>query len=185
MIISLHSRKHRNFITNILHVPTIISSDNNTGSCFVLYIMPFMEKKKQLLGCLLFLNIMQYSLIFGYWSLGTAQWSRLSGTSISWTEVQEMLDPYYPNYQSMLVNISEGRWPYLHHSRSLKSLPFGDLTCAIHLHTVRTGTVFPVHHQLLLPNTVIKFTLFSFDIINFSIYIYYFNIHFWNLSLFQ
>ena len=83
-----------------------------------------------------------------------------------------MLDPYYCNYQSMLLNIAERQWPHLHHSRSLRSLTFGDLSCTIHHHTVHTGSVFPVYHQLLVPNTTIKFTLYSFDIINFSIYIY-------------
>ena len=42
MIISLYSRKHITFLTNILHVPTITLSDNSIGSWFVLSIVPFM-----------------------------------------------------------------------------------------------------------------------------------------------
>jgi len=63
-----------------MHVPTITSSDNNHGKLICLIHCAILEEEvteKGFLGSLLFLNVMQYSLIFGYRCLGTAYWSHL------------------------------------------------------------------------------------------------------------
>lgn len=174
MIISLHSRNHIIFLTNILHIPTVTSSKNTAGSWFVLYIVPFVKKK---------LKKRDFWALYSSWMSHNTHWNLVTdvlGQPIGPAfKVQAVL-----GLQSMicltLTTLTTNQCYLI--SQKGDDLIYTMAEDSSHwllgiYHVPSTSTPiywksFPFYHQLLEPNTIIKFTLSSFDIIKLGIYIY-------------